>query len=69
MIAGRDQPIFTNLYAVFMSTDTINLGLLFRFVRVQVQLKASEENSLKILKAIKRSKWMEYFVYVDLLIF
>ena len=33
----------------------INYGLMFRFVRLQVQLKASEENSMKIMAAIQRS--------------
>ena len=35
--------------------DFINYSLIFRFVRIQVQLKASEENSKKIVAAIQRS--------------
>ena len=47
----------------------VNYGLLFRFVRVQVQLKAAEENSKKIIASILKSKKIECFVYVDLLIY
>ena len=42
---------------------------MFRFVRLQVQLKASEENSKKIMAAIQRSKKIEILVYADLLFF
>ena len=43
-------------------------GLMFRFVGVQAQLKASEENSKLVLAAIQRSKTLQYFVYAVLLI-
>ena len=47
----------------------LNYGLLFRFVRLQVQLKAAEENSKKIMAQIQKSKRIEIFVYADLLIY
>ena len=49
--------------------DLINYSLMFRFVRVQVQLKAAEENSKKIMAAIEQSKKVERFVYADLLLY
>ena len=36
-------------------TYPIIMGLLIRFERVQVQLRAQEENTIKILEAIKRA--------------
>ena len=36
--------------------DAFNYGSMFRFVRLQKQLKASEENSEKIMASIQRSK-------------
>ena len=53
------------LRAIF---DTVNYGLMFRFVRLQVQLRACQENSKKIFEAIHRSKKVECFVYIDLTI-
>ena len=42
--------------SVFLSlTYPIIFGLLIRFERVQVQLRAQEENTIKILKTIRRS--------------
>ena len=35
------------------------MGLLIRFVRVQVQLRAQEENTIKILEAIKRANILQ----------
>lgn len=49
--------------------ESIYIGLLFRFVRVVAQLKASEENSKKVLASIQRSKKIEKFIYIDLLIY
>lgn len=49
-------------------TDIVNFGLMFRFIRLQVQLKASEENSKKILASINRSKKLEWLIYFDLII-
>ena len=51
---GHSLALFVVLIMVF---DTINYGLLFRLVRLQVQLKASEENSNKIVASIKRINW------------
>lgn len=42
-------------------------GLLIRFQRVQVQLRAQEENTIKIMKTIKRAKILEV-VYVLILV-
>ena len=36
-------------------TAPMTLGLLIRFERVQVQLRAQEENTIKILAAVKRA--------------
>ena len=44
------------------------LGLLIRFQRVQVQLRAREENTIKILKTIKQTSLLEK-VFVMTLIF
>ena len=49
-------------------TDIVNFGLMFRFVRLQVQLKASQENSKIIMGAIQRSKQTELIVLAVLLI-
>ena len=41
---------------------------MFRLVRLQVQLRASKENSKKIFEAIHQSKRVECFAYTDLTI-
>ena len=50
-----------------VSLPTI-LGLLIRFQRVQVQLRAQEENTIKILKTIKRAKILEIVFVLALFI-
>ena len=50
-------------------SDFMNYGLMFRFVRLQVQLKASEENSKTIVAAIQRSKNIQSFFYADMVIY
>ena len=47
-------------------TTPIIVGLLIRFERVQVQLRAQEENTIKILKSIKRVKIQEVVFIVTL---
>ena len=63
-----DTQYFANVSPVVRIMINLNYGLIFRFVRVIVQLKASEENSMKIMAVIHRSKKIECFVYVDLAI-
>ena len=41
-------------------------GLLIRFQRVQVQLRAREENTIKILKSIKRANILEVVLFSSL---
>ena len=41
-------------------------GLLIRFERVQVQLRAQEENTIKILDAIKRANYLQFFFVLTL---
>ena len=43
--------------------DMINYGLLFRYARLQTQLKASEENSKVIVAQIRRFRTMQYILY------
>ena len=44
-LAGVDDTVMYYITPFFKIAGLVNFGLLFRFVRVQVQLKASEENS------------------------
>ena len=64
-----DITIMYYMGLAFRSADMLNYGLLFRLVRLQNQLKASEENSKIILAAIQRSRKFEKFVYADLLVY
>ena len=52
-----------------MLFDMINYGLLFRFARLQLQLKASEENSKKIVAKIKRIRITQSILYLNLLLY
>lgn len=54
-IAEFDQKILSYIAPAIRIADILNYGLLFRFIRVQVQLKAQKENSKKIMTAIERS--------------
>ena len=51
---------------VVIMTYPFLVGLLIRFQRVQVQLRAQEENTLKILSTIKYSNIMEKFFVISL---
>ena len=44
------------------------MGLLIRFERVQVQLRAQEENTIKILKAIKRANILQVISVLSLIL-
>ena len=48
-------------------TSSLIIGLLIRFQRVQVQLRAQEEDTIKILSIIKRANILE-FVFVFTLV-
>ena len=63
--------VIYNFYtrSVINITNILNYCLIFRFVRLQVQLMALKENSNKIMAAINRSKKIEYVVFADLLIY
>ena len=43
-----------------------NYGLLFRYARLQTQLKASEENSNVIVAQIKRFRTIQVFLYINM---
>ena len=49
-------------------TSPVIFGLLIRFERVQVQLRAQEENTIKILKTIKRAKILEMAFILTLIV-
>ena len=49
--------------------DIVNYGLLFRYARLQPQLKASEENSNKIVASIRRLKVIEFVLYANLALY
>lgn len=68
-LSGIDDTIFYYVYLAVNMTAIINYGLMFRFIRLQVQLKASQENSRKIMETIERSKKIESFIKADLLIY
>ena len=44
------------------------MGLLIRFERVQVQLRAQEENTIKILEAIKRANILQVVFVLTLVV-
>lgn len=69
IVAGIDATIFYYLGTIFRIANNVNYSLMFRFIRLQVQLKASEENSKIIMSTIKRSKQIENFVNFDLIIY
>ena len=45
IIAEVNDTIFYYIAPLFRITNNLNYYLMFRFIRLQVQLKASEENS------------------------
>ena len=47
----------------------VNYGLLIRFVRVQVQLRAREERTEVIIAKIARSRKIEKFIHADLVVY
>ena len=51
-VAGMDNKIWWYIEPFVHLAETFNTGLLFRLARVQVQLKAQQENSWKIMAAI-----------------
>lgn len=53
------------LLIIFGLTQSINFGLLMRFLRVQVQLRASVEKTQSVIKAIKRSNMLERIFIID----
>ena len=59
--------IFLMNIVASISTPTI-MGLLIRFERVQVQLRAREENTIKILAAIKRANVLEVVFILTLVV-
>ena len=57
------------LYAIVGTiTYPLVLGLLIRFQRVQVQLRAQEENTIKILETIKRANILEVVFVLTLVV-
>ena len=64
-----DQTVFLYAAPFVKIADIVNYSLMFRFVRVQVQLKASVENSKKIMTTIRRSQRIECLGIADLLIY
>ena len=63
------MPVLSYISPVVKIAVIVNYGLLFRFVQLQVQLKAAEENSKIIMSAIQKSKRIEIFLYIDLVIY
>ena len=49
-------------------TSPTLMGLIIRFQRVQVQLRAQEENTIKILKTIKRANILEVVFIITLIV-
>ena len=49
-------------------TNPLILGSLIRFQRVQVQLQAQEENTIKVLSTIKRATILEKIIVMTLVI-
>ena len=54
---------------IFLAISSpITIGLLIRFERVQVQLRAQEENTIKILAAIKRANTLQVVFAITLIV-
>ena len=66
---GVDFPEAYLIVSLSRIFDIIQYGMMFRFARIQVQLKSQEENSKQIIAAITRSHRLQSFIYVILAIY
>ena len=65
-ITVNDTVTFLITIVTLITVPTV-LGLLIRFERVQVQLRAQEENNIKIIEAIKRANILQIVFIITLL--
>ena len=60
--------VFILINSISTITYPIIMGLLIRFQRAQVQLRAQEENTIKILKSIRRANIIQVILVFNLVI-
>ena len=66
---GVDFPQAYLIVSLSRIFDITQYGMMFRFARIQVQLKSQEENSKQIIAAITRSRRLQLFIYVILALY